>query len=75
VGKNNRIEVFYRKRQLPILIGRFLSLALEHPAVKSDCMTIYVQKMTGACDLASRPDKGYLQRPSLLLRHRAETIS
>ena len=50
-----------------------MSPSLKHPAIESDGITVYVEKVTGAGDLASGTDEGYLQAATLLLLHRAGT--
>ena len=45
VGKNYRIEIFYRKGQLAVFVGRFLTAPLKHSTVESDGIPIYVQKV------------------------------
>jgi hypothetical protein len=73
VREDDGVEVLDRQRQLAVLIRRFVPPPLKHPTVERDCMPVYVQKMTGARDLACGTDERYLQTVILPLPRRAET--
>lgn len=70
--EHDSIQLLDRHRQLAVLIGSFVSPALEHPAVERYGVAIDVKEMTGASDLAGGSDKRYLQAAILLLPHHAE---
>ena len=72
VGKNYRIKVLYRKRELAVLVGRFLTASLKHSAVERNSISIYVQKMARARDFSRSTNECDLQSASLPLLHRAE---
>src|SRR2546423_6364616 len=75
VRKNDCVKILDRHRKPSVLISRILSLSLKHPTVERDCVSVYMQQVTGTGDFSCRADKRYLQTASLLLLHRAERES
>ena len=73
--ENDGIQLRDRQRQLPVLVCRFLSATLEHPAVQSYGVPVYTKKVTGAGYFTCCADERYFQLISLLPQHRAETES
>ena len=57
MGENDSVEILDWKREAAVLLGRFLTLALKHPAVESDCMSIDVQEVAGTGDLTGGTGK------------------
>ena len=74
VRKDYRIDLFYWNGKRFVLLGRLTSLSLEHPAIQSHGMTIYMQEVAGACDFARRSYECYLQSGSILRSSRYAQI-
>jgi hypothetical protein len=61
VGENDSVEILDCQRKVAVLLGRFLTPSLKHPAIECDSMSVDVQEMAGSGDLACGTDEGYLQ--------------
>ena len=61
VGKNYRIDPGYLNRKSSVFFFRFTALALKHPAVERNSVSIHVQQVARARDLPGRANERNLQ--------------